>query len=63
MPQTHPLSSDAANNFEDLSGINIAAFSNPYDALIEACEDDPVSLKSPFFDHVSKIFNGSKRWT
>lgn len=32
----------ANNTFEDLSGISTAAFSNPYDALIAACEDDPV---------------------
>lgn len=29
--------------FEDLSGISTAAFTNPYDALIAASEDDPVS--------------------
>lgn len=28
--------------FEDLSGVSTAAFSNPYDALIEASKDDPV---------------------
>lgn len=28
--------------FEDLSGVSTAAFSNPYDALIAAAEDDPV---------------------
>jgi len=32
----------AANGFEDLTGISTSAFSNPYDALIAACEDDPV---------------------
>jgi hypothetical protein len=30
------------NAFEDLSGVSTSAFSNPYDALIAACEDDPV---------------------
>lgn len=45
MPQIHPLSSDAGNTFEDLSGVDSAAFSNPYDALIDACQDDPVSSK------------------
>jgi hypothetical protein len=30
------------NTFEDLTGISTADFSNPYDALIAACEDDPV---------------------
>lgn len=29
--------------FEDLSGISTSSFSNPYDALISACADDPVS--------------------
>jgi len=56
MPQIHPLSSDADNKFEDLSGVNSAAFSNPYDALIEACKNDPVSPKSPNLDSVPMIF-------
>lgn len=38
----HPESVDVRNKFEDLSGVNIAAYENPYDALIEACQDDPV---------------------
>ena len=33
---------DSQNKFEDLSGVNSSAYSNPYDALIEACEDNPV---------------------
>ena len=33
----------AGTTFEDLSGVSTAAFSNPYDALIAASEDDPVS--------------------
>jgi hypothetical protein len=37
-----PVSASASNTFEDLSGISTSAFSNPYDALISACEDDPV---------------------
>jgi hypothetical protein len=41
-PHTLPGSADSKNKFEDLSGVNIAAYSNPYDALIEACGDDPV---------------------
>lgn len=35
---------NAANTFEDLTGISTSSFTNPYDALIAACEDDPVSL-------------------
>ena len=31
-----------ANVFEDLSGISTSSFSNPYQALISACNDDPV---------------------
>jgi len=34
---------DARNKFEDLSGVDIAAYANPYDALIEASQDDPVT--------------------
>jgi vesicle-fusing ATPase len=37
-----PVPVHADNTFEDLSGISTSAFSNPYDALIAACEDDPV---------------------
>jgi hypothetical protein len=42
MPAILPGSVDARNKFEDLSGVDTRAFSNPYDALIEACQDDPV---------------------
>ena len=30
--------------FVDLSGIATEKFENPYDALLAACEDDPVSI-------------------
>ena len=43
-PTTLPGSADSKNKFEDLSGVDIAAYANPYDALIEACEDDPVII-------------------
>jgi hypothetical protein len=33
----------ASNPFEDLSGISTSAFSNPYDALIHASNDNVVS--------------------
>jgi hypothetical protein len=36
-------STDAKNKLEDLSGIKIGPGENPYDALIKACNDDPVS--------------------
>lgn len=39
-----PTAANAANTFEDLTGISTSSFSNPYDALITACEDDPVFL-------------------
>src|SRR6187402_254503 len=34
---------DSRNKFEDLSGVDITAYANPYDALIDACENDPVA--------------------
>ena len=37
---------DAANKFEDLSGVEIKPGDNPYDALINACDGLPVSLFS-----------------
>lgn len=36
-------STDAKNKLEDLSGIVIEPGGNPYDALIAACSNDPVS--------------------
>jgi hypothetical protein len=49
MPPTLPGSVDARNKFEDLSGVDTASYSNPYDALIEACQNDPVTtLFFPF---------------
>lgn len=41
-PITLAGSADSKNKFEDLSGIDIAAYANPYDALIEGCHNDPV---------------------
>lgn len=35
---------DDLNKFEDLSGVDSTAYANPYDALIEACQDDPVRV-------------------
>jgi hypothetical protein len=34
----------AGNTFEDLSGISTSTFSNPYEALIAACNDDTVCI-------------------
>jgi hypothetical protein len=36
----------ASNLFQDLSGVDTSAFSNPYDALIHASNDDPVEVTS-----------------
>lgn len=33
---------DARNKLQDLSGVTIPPGANPYQALIEACEDDAV---------------------
>ena len=42
MSEQEPVPVHVNNTFEDLSGISTSAFSNPYDALIAASEDDPV---------------------
>lgn len=34
---------DSRNKFEDLSGVDISAYANPYDALLEACNNEAVS--------------------
>lgn len=38
----------AGATFEDLTGISTTAFSNPYNALIEAAKDDPVCTSGSF---------------
>jgi hypothetical protein len=38
-----PPLEDAANKFEDLSGVKIKPGDNPYNALINACDGSPVS--------------------
>jgi hypothetical protein len=35
---------DVKNKLEDLSGVVLKPGENPYNALIEACHDDPVEL-------------------
>lgn len=42
IPAAHPESVDNRNEFKDLSGIDAAAYENPYDALIDASSGDPV---------------------
>ncbi|KAJ4411999.1 hypothetical protein N0V91_001138 [Didymella pomorum] len=41
----------APNVFEDLSGISTSSFSNPYLALIAACEDDPAQIQKKYAVH------------
>lgn len=43
MPPALVGSADANNKYEDLSGIDTSSATNPYDALIQACDGDPVS--------------------
>lgn len=43
--------SPANNAFVDLSGISTSAFSNPYDALISVCENDPTQIQSKYSLH------------
>ena len=43
IPAADPSLGDAANKFEDLSGVEIKPGDNPYDALINACDGSPVS--------------------
>lgn len=45
MSSVLPASADSQNKFEDLSGVDSTQFSNPYDALLEACQNDSVSLQ------------------
>lgn len=42
IPVPIPRAVDAGNKFEDLSGIDTAAYENPYDALLDASHGDPV---------------------
>ncbi|KUJ11831.1 uncharacterized protein LY89DRAFT_688331 [Mollisia scopiformis] len=51
MPSTLPPSADSRNKFEDLSGVDSTQYSNPYDALIEACRDDPAKLQDKYSAH------------
>jgi hypothetical protein len=44
--QPLPVPVHTANTFEDLSGVSTASFSNPYDALLSACNNDPVRFQT-----------------
>jgi len=55
MPPHIPGSVDSLMKFEDLSGVSTSSFSNPYDALIEACEDDPVRKSPSIFKEMPKF--------
>ncbi|KAL2073767.1 hypothetical protein VTL71DRAFT_11093 [Oculimacula yallundae] len=44
---------DSRNKFEDLSGVDISAFANPYDALLEACNNDAAQLQTRYATHRS----------
>ncbi|KAI5821123.1 RNA ligase/cyclic nucleotide phosphodiesterase [Pyronema omphalodes] len=55
------IGTDAVNSFEDLSGLSSKRsskagtpnneFENPYDALIEACENDPAQIQKAYQTH------------
>lgn len=49
-----------SNTYEDLSGVSTEKFSNPYDALIAACEDDAVRLSWTMFEN-SMLTSGHHR--
>ncbi|KAK3394869.1 RNA ligase/cyclic nucleotide phosphodiesterase [Podospora didyma] len=54
LPRNMTPTLDAASNgnqFQDLSGIEIKAGDNPYDALIEACHGHPVEIQSLYSAH------------
>ncbi|KAH8671354.1 60S ribosomal protein L44 [Xylariales sp. PMI_506] len=50
-----PLESvDLKNKLEDLSGVVLRPGENPYNALIEACNDDPEQIQSLYSAHRTK---------
>ncbi|KAE8448094.1 hypothetical protein EG329_009859 [Mollisiaceae sp. DMI_Dod_QoI] len=51
MSSSLPASADSRNKFEDLSGVDSAAYANPYDALIQACQNDPAKLQDRYSTH------------
>lgn len=54
------VSTDAKNKLEDLSGIVIKPGQNPYDALIEACGNDPAEIQTLYSVHRTKR-NGQQK--
>ncbi|KAJ5051515.1 uncharacterized protein L3040_001291 [Drepanopeziza brunnea f. sp. 'multigermtubi'] len=51
MAHQEPESADSRNKFEDLSGIDNSAFANPYEALLEACNNDPAQVQIRYATH------------
>ncbi|PVH97202.1 AAA-domain-containing protein [Periconia macrospinosa] len=45
------MAAHASNVFIDLSGVSMADFDNPYDALIQASNQDPVQLQERYEQH------------
>ncbi|KAI0407620.1 RNA ligase/cyclic nucleotide phosphodiesterase [Xylaria palmicola] len=45
---------DVKNKLEDLSGVVVKPGENPYNALIEACHDDPVEIQALYDAHRSR---------
>ncbi|KAK1469249.1 hypothetical protein CMEL01_01016 [Colletotrichum melonis] len=48
------ISTDAKNKLEDLSGITILPGQNPYEAFIEACNDNPAEIQALYQAHRTK---------
>ena len=51
-------STDARNKLEDLSGIVLKPGENPYNALIKACNNNPVTqIPKPSLNIIAKFVN------
>ncbi|KAI2620364.1 RNA ligase/cyclic nucleotide phosphodiesterase [Hypomontagnella submonticulosa] len=53
-------STDIANKLEDLSGVVIKPGENPYNALIEACDEEPAKIQALYATHRVRR-NGQQR--
>ncbi|KAF2649387.1 hypothetical protein K491DRAFT_200908 [Lophiostoma macrostomum CBS 122681] len=51
MAEPLPVPVHTANAFEDLSGVSTASFSNPYDALLSACNNDSTEIQNRYLTH------------
>ncbi|KAF2012025.1 hypothetical protein BU24DRAFT_267804 [Aaosphaeria arxii CBS 175.79] len=51
MVELKSLPVHTGTSYEDHSGISTASFSNPYDALIEACSNDVTQIQSRYATH------------